>query len=193
MIKITYDQAKKFAILALNGLHREYPNKITHLLNTPSDVGSPKTLHPAFYGCWDVHSSIHAHWLIVRVICLYPQHHELASKIRHALNLNLTEKNILVELEYFKAPNRQAFERPYGWAWILKLQTEIKAFKEKHPGDLDGIRWGACLEPLSQYIAERFEAFLTIGKNPNRYHNRVGYAYFCTSTCCIYVIFTFVS
>jgi Protein of unknown function (DUF2891) len=166
-LEITHEQAKDYATLALNGLQREYPNKITHLLNTSNDIGSPRTLHPAFYGCWDVHSSIHGHWLVICVLRLFPDH-ELAPDIRRIVGENLSESNILIERSYFEAPNRQAFERPYGWVWILKLHAEINAFVVSHPGDTIAITWGDNLKSLSQYIVVRLCDFWGNARHPNR-------------------------
>ncbi len=58
----------RFARLALGGVRREYPNHITHLMNGPVQVGTPRQLHPAFYGCYDWHSSVHGHWMLVRLL-----------------------------------------------------------------------------------------------------------------------------
>ena len=170
MANITYDQAKVFATLVLEGIQREYPNKITHLLNTLSDVQSPKSLHPAFYGCWDVHSSVHGFWLFIRFLRFFPNL-EPAAQIRDVLNETLTKNNILKELDYFKAPNRTSFERPYGWAWILKLQSEINDYVKENPEDQDGKKWETNLKSLSQFIVEQFEIFF----EKVEYPNRVGY------------------
>ena len=112
--------APRFAGLALAGIRREYPNKIDHVVNGPAQLGSPRELHPAFYGCYDWHSSVHGHWLLVRLLRAgargLPE-----SDIRAALGANLTAENIRAEDDYFREPGRASFERPYGWAWLLKL------------------------------------------------------------------------
>src|SRR3982074_3520296 len=69
---LTPQTAERFANLALACVGREYPNKIAHVLNSDADVKPPRELTPAFYGCYDWHSSVHGHWLVVRVARLFP-------------------------------------------------------------------------------------------------------------------------
>src|SRR5215210_2177603 len=110
---LTPVQASHFAQLALKCVNREYPNKPEHVLNDKQDVDNPRALHPAFYGCYDWHSSVHGHWMLVRLLRLFPDMPE-ARDIRKALNGNLAAENIRVETEYLKQKNRQSFERTYG-------------------------------------------------------------------------------
>jgi len=155
-------QASNFARLALNCIGKEYPNKPDHVMNTGADVQSPKAMHPAFYGCLDWHSSVHGHWMLVRLLRLFPDLPE-AGEIRAALNENLAEKNLLAEAAYPDAPNRQSFERTYGWAWLLKLAEELHGWK-----DPDGARWSAHLEPLARKLAARYMNFLPKQNYPIR-------------------------
>ncbi|HEX8812616.1 MAG TPA: DUF2891 family protein, partial [Terracidiphilus sp.] len=64
--------AERFANLALACVHKEYPNHISHTLNSDADVAPPRNLTPVFYGCYDWHSSVHGHWLLVRLIRTFP-------------------------------------------------------------------------------------------------------------------------
>src|SRR5512135_3511752 len=64
--------AARFAALALDCVHKEYPNKIAHVLSSDADVLPPRVLSPAFYGCYDWHSSVHGHWLLVRLARTFP-------------------------------------------------------------------------------------------------------------------------
>src|SRR3978361_162082 len=64
--------AERFANLALACVHKEYPNKISHVLNSEADVAPPHKLTPAFCGCYDWHSSVHGHWLLVRLVRTCP-------------------------------------------------------------------------------------------------------------------------
>ena len=66
------EAAARFAALALKCLHQEYPNHISLTLNTDADARPPRALTPAFYGCYDWHSAVHGHWLLVRLLRLYP-------------------------------------------------------------------------------------------------------------------------
>lgn len=143
-----------FASLALNCIGKEYPNKLDHCLNDATQVQSPRSLHPAFYGCFDWHSSVHGHWLLAHLLRLYPLL-PAGPEIRSALNMNLTRENILAEVGYFNQEGRASFERPYGWSWLLKLAEELHAWDEA-----DGKRWSANLRPLVDTVVDRYLAFL---------------------------------
>jgi hypothetical protein len=151
--KMTPSQASAFARLALKGIHKEYPNKPAEVLNGPDDVKSPKAVHPAFYGCYDWHSSVHGHWMLVRLLRLFPELPEQKT-IRAALNANLTAKNIQTEIETFARPHMQSFERPYGWAWFLKLAEELHGWN-----DPDGQQWSKNVSPLADAIAARYVSY----------------------------------
>jgi hypothetical protein len=146
--------ASHFAALALKCVVREYPNKPEHVINNASDVKSPQSLHPAFYGCYDWHSSVHGHWMLVRLLKTFPGMPE-ATQIRSALDANLTAENIQAEVAYMKQPNRQSFERTYGWAWALKLAEELKTWN-----DADGKRWSSNMQPLAELLGKSYRTFL---------------------------------
>jgi hypothetical protein len=112
-MNLSEKQASHFAALALKCVSREFPNKPEHVINNASEVKAPKVLHPAFYGCYDWHSSVHGHWMLIRLLKTFPSLPESA-QIREALNANLTVENIQQEVAYMKQPNRQSFERTYG-------------------------------------------------------------------------------
>src|SRR4051794_16919693 len=92
-------QAARFAKMALDCVHKEYPNKISHQLNSDVDVKPPRELTPAFYGCFDWHSTVHGHWLLARLTRLFPQA-PFASDARGALARSLTPANIAQEVKY---------------------------------------------------------------------------------------------
>jgi hypothetical protein len=154
MWKMTQDQASSFARLALKGIQKEYPNKPADVLNSARDVKSPRQMHPAFYGSFDWHSSVHGHWMLVRLLRLFPDLPE-KKQIRDALAKNLTAENLQTEADYFAQPNRQSFERTYGWAWLLKLAEELRGCD-----DSDGKTWSKNLQPLADVIVARYLAFL---------------------------------
>jgi hypothetical protein len=151
---ITIEQAFHFAHLALKGISREYPNKLDHVINGPDDLLSPRTLHPAFYGCFDWHSSVHGHWMLVKLLKLLPDLPE-SQEIRAALGENLSAENLMAERTYLDQPNRRSFERTYGWAWLLKLAEELYTWD-----DPDGRAWSASLQPLADAFVERYLDFL---------------------------------
>jgi len=147
-------QASHFAGLALKCVSREFPNKPEHVINNDSEVKGPKVLHPAFYGCYDWHSSVHGHWMLIRLLKTFPSLPE-SKQIREALNANLTAENIQQEVAYMKQPNRQSFERTYGWAWALKLAEELHSWN-----DPDGKRWAENLQPLAETLSQFYRTFL---------------------------------
>ena len=147
-------QASHFAALALKCVAREFPNKPEHVINNASEVKSPQALHPAFYGCYDWHSSVHGHWMLIRLLKMFPSLPE-AQRIRDALNQNLTAENIQAEVAYMKQPNRQSFERTYGWAWALKLAEELHSWN-----DTDGKKWFENLQPLAELLSKSYRTFL---------------------------------
>src|SRR5678809_1526327 len=104
---LSQKEASHFAALALKCVNRELPNKPEHIINSSADVQSPKVLHPAFYGCYDWHSSVHGHWMLVRLLKTFPDLPE-AQPVRKALNANLTAENIRIEAAYMGQPNRQS-------------------------------------------------------------------------------------
>jgi len=120
--------AERFANLALDCVHREYPNKIAHVMNADGDARPPRELTPAFYGCYDWHSSVHGHWLLARLARLYPDE-PFAARAGAALKRSLTPENIRRETEYLTGPGRAAFERPYGLAWLMLLGLELRESK----------------------------------------------------------------
>lgn len=150
---MTREQASSFARLALKGLRKEYPNKPGDVLNGVKDVKSPREMHPAFYGCFDWHSSVHGHWMLIRLLRLFPELPE-GKEIREALAENLTADNLRVEAEYFSRPNTQSFERPYGWSWLLKLAEELHGWD-----DPDGRQWAKNLQPLTDVLVARYLAY----------------------------------
>lgn len=153
-IELTQEVASGFVHLALNCVQKEYPNKTGHVMNDAADVLTPSEMHPAFYGCFDWHSSVHGHWMLARILKLFPDIPE-AAEIRKSLNQNLSAKNILKEVEYFNQEGRKSFERTYGWAWLLKLAEELHGWE-----DADGKKWEKNLFPLTQRIIKSYTDFL---------------------------------
>lgn len=142
--------AGRFAELALACVHREYPNKISHVLQGDADALPPRRLTPAFYGCFDWHSAVHGHWLLARLVRAFPDA-PFAPRARAALDQSLTPENIAGEVRYLEGKGRATFERPYGLAWLLQLATELDEWD-----DPDARRWSAALAPLEAAVADRF-------------------------------------
>jgi hypothetical protein len=146
--------AERFAKLALDCIHREYPNKIAHVLNGDKDVKAPRELTPAFYGCYDWHSSVHGHWLLVRLMRIFPEA-DFVPKARIALEKNFTPENISAEVVYLQTDGRETFERPYGLAWLLQLAAELREWKDPQARE-----WSAALKPLENAAAIRVKQWL---------------------------------
>jgi hypothetical protein len=155
-------QAARFAQMALDCVHREYPNKIAHSLNSDADVKPPRELTPAFYGCYDWHSSVHGHWLLVRLARLFPSA-PFAVDARRAVARSLTPSNIAQEVKYLSADGRNTFERPYGLAWLLQLAAELRSWD-----DPEAHEWSAALHPLEQVVIARIVSWLPKLDHPIR-------------------------
>ena len=148
------DAATRFANLALTCLHQEYPNHISHGMEGAEDVGAPHQLTPAFYGCLDWHSDVHGHWLLVRLLRLFPDA-PFAAKARAELARSFTPENIAAETAYLQHKGRASFERPYGLAWLLQLAAELHGWN-----DPQGREWAATLKPLEAEAAHRIADYL---------------------------------
>ena len=144
----------RFADLALECVHQEYPNKISHVLSGDQDVGSPRELTPVFYGCFDWHSSAHGHWLLTRLLRLYPQA-EFSGPAETALNESFKADKVALEVVYVKHPQRASFERPYGVAWLLQLTAELREWDDSRAQ-----RWLKALEPLEAALVANMESWL---------------------------------
>jgi hypothetical protein len=146
---LTEERASAFARLALKGLSKEYPNKPDHVLDGPADVKGPKALHPAFHGAYDWHSSVHGHWMLARLVRRFP-HLPEAREARALLSAHLTAENLKAEADYFGRASAKPFERPYGWAWLLKLAEELRGWD-----DPDARLWSKNLKPLADVVVAR--------------------------------------
>ena len=152
--ELTLEQANHLATLPIKCLQQEYPNKLNQMLIDGAELQAPKVLHPAFYGCFDWHSSVHGHWSLVYLLNNFPN---LSNKeiIIEKLKVNLSSENIQQEIAYFSKTHEKSYERTYGWNWLLKLQLELEKSKESFAKEL-----AENLKPLSNLIIERYKEFL---------------------------------
>jgi hypothetical protein len=146
------DAAARFARLALTCLHQEYPNKIAHVMASDADVHPPREITPAFYGCYDWHSDVHGHWLLARLVRLYPNA-PFAQNARTELSRSFQPQNIAAEVAHLKRDI--AFERPYGLAWLLQLTAELRS--EKSP---QAQQWASTLAPLETEAGAHIKTWL---------------------------------
>jgi len=154
--------AERFAKLALACVDKEYPNKISHVLNSDADVAPPRKLTPAFCGCYDWHSSVHGHWLLVRLLRTFPDA-SFATAAREALKKSLTAENLKQEAAYIRGTGRASFERPYGLSWLLQLCMELREWDDPQAREMSANLW-----PLEEAAVERLKAWLPKLSHPVR-------------------------
>jgi hypothetical protein len=145
---LTPELGERLAAIALGHVTREYPNKLDHVLAAGQDVRAPSALHPIFYGSFDWHSCVHGYWLLARLLRRFPASAR-AAEIAELFDRQLTPEKVARECAYLAAPTARGFERPYGWAWLLKLAAELSETS-----------WSHALTPLAQAFAQRFREFL---------------------------------
>jgi hypothetical protein len=160
-IALTTESASRFAELALDCMHREYPNKLGQVLKDETHLLPPKTLHPAFFGCFDWHSSVHGHWMLVKLLKEFPEL-SLRQRIIEGLSQSLTPENIAGEVSYFESASA-SWERTYGWAWLLQLATELELWD-----DPLGRQGADALAPRTRVIRDRYIEFLPRQEYPIR-------------------------
>jgi len=151
---LSLHRLEKFARIALACVGKEYPNQPHHLLNSSQDVATPRELHPIFYGCFDWHSAVHSHWLLIKALRLLPDG-GLREKIHTTLAAAFDDASVRAEADYLTAPGREPFERPYGLAWLLQLMAELRAW-----GAPPGRDWARTLEPLEAAAAKNVKQWL---------------------------------
>jgi hypothetical protein len=158
----TAQHAERFAQLALACVQLEYPNKISHVMQSDADVLPPRELTPAFYGCFDWHSAVHGHWLLARLARTFPEA-LFAVEARAALASSLTAANIEVECAHLLVKGRASWERPYGLAWLLQLDAELRTWQ-----DAEAQQWASALAPLTKIVRDRLCEWLPKLSHPIR-------------------------
>ena len=143
--------ASRFARTALGHVEQEYPNSLGHVMAGPLDTGTPRELHPAFYGSFDWHSCVHSWWTLLTVNRLFPDMAE-ANRAARLADETFTTDKLAAELAYLQRPESRGFERPYGWAWLLYLHLEAS----RH----DSREWATLLAPLARHFAAGFADYL---------------------------------
>lgn len=171
-VQLSLEQANRLAQLPLDCMNVEYPNKLNQTLASAEELGEPKELHPAFYGCFDWHSSVHGHWALVSLLKRFPNL-DKAEEIREKLKASLSAENIQGEIEYFSNSEEGSYERTYGWAWLLKLSQELHSWEDPLARELE-----ENLQPLTDLLAEKFQEFLPKLNYPIRVgeHTNTGFA-----------------
>ena len=153
-VKLDRNQAYRLSNMALHCMQQEYPYKLGQVIGSDADLLSPQELHPAFYGCFDWHSAVHGHWLLVKILKEYPDL-ENRDTILNKLQENINVQNIQGELAYFNRGTEKSFERTYGWAWLLKLSEELHTWDHSKAKEME-----LALQPLSTFIENKYLDFL---------------------------------
>ena len=122
--ELTAEVAFGYTALAVGGINREYPNAPQLVVRAEADLATNRALHPAFYGCFDWHSAVHSHWLLVRMLRTELLDSKTSTEVQATLDQHLTPENLATELAYFTDAGHTGFEFPYGWAWVLRLWHE---------------------------------------------------------------------
>lgn len=161
-MELSLEQADALSGLPLACMQQEYPNKPGQTLYDSSELAGPSLLHPAFYGCFDWHSSVHGHWSLVWLLKNFPQL-ESAREVRMKLKENISSPKILEEVSYFSKEHNASFERTYGWAWLLKLAAELHGWDDPLARELEH-----NLQPLTDLIVKRYLEFLPKLRYPIR-------------------------
>lgn len=151
---LNLEQANKLAQLPLHCINIEYPNRLSQTLGSAADLKSPIALHPAFYGCFDWHSSVHGHWSLVSLLKQFPDL-ENAKAIEQRLLQNISKENIQTEVAYFLGNHNKSFERTYGWAWLLKLAEALHTWDSEAARQLE-----SNLQPLTDLVVGKYIEFL---------------------------------
>jgi hypothetical protein len=159
---IPVEQASALAAPALDCIQKPYPYKPGNVLADDSSLQLPRVQHPAFYGCFDWHSSVHGHWTLVKLLREFP---ELpgGDLIRQKLGENLTAANLAKETEFFYTEGNKTFERTYGWAWLLKLALELETWD-----DPLGVELASNIRPLADSLVQNYLEFLAVLPYPVR-------------------------
>ena len=161
--RLDRETAGRFAARALANIAAEYPAKLDHVLASGSDALAPSALHPAFHGSYDWHSCVHMHWLLARVRRAFPDL-DCRRDIDAHFGERLAPTAIAGELAYLARPHSGAFERTYGWAWLLKLAAELSLHD-----DPAGRRQAQALQPLADAFVQRYLSYLPRAGYPIRH------------------------
>ncbi|RUA08750.1 MAG: DUF2891 domain-containing protein [Flavobacteriia bacterium] len=166
--ELTLTEANRLSKLPLKCMNTEFPNRLGQTLGGPEDIKPPSVLHPAFYGCFDWHSSVHGHWSLVSLLKQFPEL-DNSSEVVGKLKKNISKENIAAEVRYFNGKHNKIYERTYGWAWLLKLAEELHTWDDSLARELEN-----NLQPLTDLIVKRYMEFLPklnypirVGEHPN--------------------------
>ena len=159
---LTPGRVDAYAACALTGIERTYPFAMQRVMRDAGDRPTPHEAHPVFHGCYDWHSCVH---MLASLLTLARIESGLDAATRRRIETlfahRFTAAHAAVELAHLQA--HPAFERPYGWAWLLRLHDELRASR------IDGaLAWRAAIDPLADFVVARWRAHLAIAPHPHR-------------------------
>jgi Protein of unknown function (DUF2891) len=141
--------ANRIAPVVLANITRRYPYYDAHLFHEGETPMDPTSMHPAFGNSFDWHSSVHSHWTATQLLMHFSAIGELpviGANLQQALYQNLSAANLTVEAAYLAT--HATYERPYGWAWTLRLAAGVK---QLGINSLQGL--SASLRPFAEQTA----------------------------------------
>ncbi|MAU30287.1 MAG: hypothetical protein CMC36_00035 [Flavobacteriaceae bacterium] len=161
-IRLNEKLAKELVSLSVKCVDKKYPYKIGYRFSDESWLKPHYELTPSFYGCWDWHSAVHGHWAMVKILKDYP---EITDRdvILSKLDKNLSKENLNKEYQFFKQDFAKGFERTYGWAWLMKLYSELVSWD-----NVKAQKWANNMKPLVDLLSERTILFLDKLSTPLR-------------------------
>ncbi len=151
---------------AVANVQRDYPVHWTHFVHSADDLVPQRTRHPVFAGSYDWHSCVHQTWLIVRLLRLRPDLPD-AAEAAAVLDRLVTVEGCETEAEFFRGPDGGQWERPYGWAWLLLLDAELRAWATADPS-AHAAGWSKNLAPLVEALRLRWLGWLGAAGHPIR-------------------------
>ena len=156
-------RAKELVELSLKCVDQRFPYKIGYRFNGPEWIKPHYEVTPSFYGCWDWHSAVHGHWTMIKILKMFPNI-SVGDSIRKKLRVNLNKEKLNAELQFFSENDfTKSFERTYGWAWLMKLYSELVTWD-----DPEGQQWASNMRPLSKLLSQKTVDYLKVLSSPLR-------------------------
>lgn len=151
--QLSLESASTLAAHPLDCIETPFPH-VSWSVEGPDETVQPTEDHPVFYGCFDWHSAVHSHWSLVRQLRLFEAHPN-ETEIVESVERRLTADNVAEEVAYLES--NPTFEKPYGWAWLLRLAAELHLWDAEQAA-----QWREVLRPLETKIVALIETeFLT--------------------------------
>ncbi|MFL3025253.1 MAG: DUF2891 domain-containing protein [Candidatus Neomarinimicrobiota bacterium] len=165
-------RAVELVNLSLKCVDKKFPYKIGYRFNSPEWIKPHYEVTPSFYGCWDWHSAVHGHWTMIKILKLFPNI-SVKDDIRLKLRKNLSKERLEAEYRFFNDNDfAKTFERTYGWAWLMKLYSELATWD-----DPEGQIWAENMLPLVNLLSQKTIDYLQVLTSPLRPGTHVNTAF----------------